>query len=141
MAKFSVTVTRTDEYETEELKKKVLKMSDDGLDEQVVVAAIVVNRSVLPPAFVHGQVLAITQEIGNLFGYLVQTDAWFGIGHVKQGRQKVEDPDGIGIVLQVFVPVFPRNKVSGIAAILCRINSLPQLHPAYAKEANQDLAP
>ena len=28
MAKFSVTVTRTDEYEIEELKKKVLKMSD-----------------------------------------------------------------------------------------------------------------
>lgn len=89
----------------------------------------------------HDQVLVIIQEIGNLFGYLVQADTWFGIGHVKQGRQKVEDPDGIGIVLQVFVPVFPRNKVNGIAAILCRINSLPQLHPAYAKEANQDLAP
>ena len=29
MAKFSVTVTRTDEYEIEELKKKVLKMSEE----------------------------------------------------------------------------------------------------------------
>ena len=65
MAKFSVTVTRTDEYEIEELKRKVLKMSEE-------------KKEILL-----GDCLELMKDIPNGSIDMVLTDPPYGVTKIK----------------------------------------------------------